>query len=74
MGRDSSDTELNKKRIPNDADLLGEEEKSAGAGEEIEYYYDWATGMDDVDDSSLFFVPNDGNVVFASAIDGWGFR
>jgi len=30
--------------------------------------------LDDEDDSNLYFAPERGNVVFASAIDGWGFR
>ena len=32
---------------------------------------DWST--EDIDDSNLYFCPTAGNVVFASAIDGWGF-
>lgn len=36
--------------------------------------YDWSAGLEDVDDSHLYFSPDQGNVVFASAIDGWGFR
>ncbi len=35
--------------------------------------YDWSSGLDDVDDSSVYFSPENGNVVFGSAIDGWGF-
>ncbi|XP_034039966.1 elongation factor-like GTPase 1 isoform X2 [Thalassophryne amazonica] len=35
--------------------------------------YDWSTGLEEVDDSHLYFSPDQGNVVFASAIDGWGF-
>lgn len=35
--------------------------------------YDWSTGLEDTDDSHLYFSPDQGNVVFASAIDGWGF-
>jgi len=30
--------------------------------------------MDSEDDSKLYFAPERGNVVFASAVDGWGFR
>ena len=37
-------------------------------------YYDWSTGLDDMDDSNLYFSPDQGNVIFASAADGWGFR
>ena len=36
--------------------------------------YDWSDGLEDSDDSTLYFSPDQGNVVFASAIDGWGFR
>ncbi|XP_063228636.1 elongation factor-like GTPase 1 [Bacillus rossius redtenbacheri] len=36
--------------------------------------YDWSTGLEDEDDSNLYFAPERGNVIFASAIDGWGFR
>uniref|UniRef100_A0A4W3GW42 Elongation factor-like 1 n=1 Tax=Callorhinchus milii TaxID=7868 RepID=A0A4W3GW42_CALMI len=35
--------------------------------------YDWSTGLEETDDSHLYFSPDQGNVVFASAIDGWGF-
>ncbi|KAM4597113.1 elongation factor-like GTPase 1 isoform 2-T2 [Fundulus diaphanus] len=35
--------------------------------------YDWSTGLEEADDSHLYFSPDQGNVVFASAIDGWGF-
>lgn len=36
--------------------------------------YDWSAGLEEADDSHLYFSPDQGNVVFASAIDGWGFR
>lgn len=39
-----------------------------------EQVYDWSAGLEDSDDSQLYFSPDQGNVVFASAIDGWGFR
>ncbi|CAL8246648.1 unnamed protein product [Lota lota] len=35
--------------------------------------YDWSAGLEETDDSHLYFSPDQGNVVFASAIDGWGF-
>ncbi|GFY45983.1 elongation factor-like GTPase 1 [Trichonephila inaurata madagascariensis] len=35
--------------------------------------FDWSSGLDDSDDSSVYFSPEQGNVVFASALDGWGF-
>eukprot|EP00116_Pleurobrachia_bachei_P005141 sb/3465403/ len=39
-------------------------------------YYDWSSGLDleENDDSNLYFSPEKGNVAFASASDGWGFR
>ncbi|CAH2049318.1 unnamed protein product, partial [Iphiclides podalirius] len=36
-------------------------------------YYDWTSALEDADDSRLYFSPEQGNVVFASAFDGWGF-
>ncbi|XP_070543409.1 elongation factor-like GTPase 1 [Ptychodera flava] len=38
-----------------------------------EQVYDWSAGLEETDDSSLYFSPDQGNVIFASAIDGWGF-
>lgn len=35
---------------------------------------EWSSGLEDTDDSTLYFSPDLGNVVFTSAIDGWGFR
>ncbi|XP_055954074.1 elongation factor-like GTPase 1 isoform X2 [Argiope bruennichi] len=35
--------------------------------------FDWSNGLDDADDSTVYFSPEQGNVVFASALDGWGF-
>lgn len=36
--------------------------------------FDWSSGLEETDDSNLYFSPEGGNVAFASAIDGWGFR
>lgn len=36
-------------------------------------FADWSDGLDDADDSELYFSPDRGNVVFASAVDGWAF-
>ena len=30
--------------------------------------------LDLEDDTSVYFTPESGNVIFASALDGWGFR
>ena len=34
---------------------------------------DNSSGLEEADDSNLYFAPEQGNVVFASAADGWGF-
>ncbi|XP_041645807.1 elongation factor-like GTPase 1 [Cheilinus undulatus] len=48
----------------------GENEKKMLSGDQL---YDWSAGLEEADDSHLYFSPDQGNVVFASAIDGWGF-
>ncbi|XP_060899710.1 elongation factor-like GTPase 1 isoform X1 [Labrus mixtus] len=45
-------------------------EKEMLSGDQL---YDWSAGLEEADDSLLYFSPDQGNVVFASAIDGWGF-
>uniref|UniRef100_A0A7N6BYP4 Elongation factor-like 1 n=1 Tax=Anabas testudineus TaxID=64144 RepID=A0A7N6BYP4_ANATE len=54
------------------AEKQKEEEKDSetSSGEQV---YNWSAGLDEADDSNLYFSPDQGNVVFASAIDGWGF-
>lgn len=34
---------------------------------------DWQSVFEEMDDSNLYFSPEQGNVLFTSAIDGWGF-
>ncbi|VDD74777.1 unnamed protein product [Mesocestoides corti] len=36
--------------------------------------YAWSTGLETTDDSHVYFSPDRANVVFTSAVDGWGFR
>lgn len=48
-----------------------EERPEVDGGEQV---YDWSSGLEETDDSHLYFSPDQGNVVFASAIDSWGFR
>lgn len=55
-------------RAEKEKEEVGERESS---GDQI---YDWSAGLEEADDSHLYFSPDQGNVVFASAIDGWGFR
>ncbi|CAG5850143.1 unnamed protein product [Menidia menidia] len=54
------------------AERVKEDQKESGAlsGDQV---YDWSSGLEEADDSQLYFSPDQGNVVFASAIDGWGF-
>ncbi|XP_046400557.1 elongation factor-like GTPase 1 isoform X2 [Ischnura elegans] len=47
------------------------EKKSKSSSSNV---YDWSSGLEDVDDSNLYFSPDQGNVIFASAVDGWGFE
>ncbi|XP_027138710.1 elongation factor-like GTPase 1 [Larimichthys crocea] len=49
-----------------------EEEKESESSSR-DQVYDWSAGLEEADDSHLYFSPDQGNVVFASAIDGWGF-
>ncbi|XP_041031165.1 elongation factor-like GTPase 1 isoform X2 [Carcharodon carcharias] len=49
-------------------------EKPSSDSKSNEQFYDWSTGLEETDDSHLYFAPEQGNVVFGSAIDGWGFR
>lgn len=44
--------------------------QNSDPGEQV---YDWSAGLEDTDDSHLYFSPDQGNVVFTSAVDGWGF-
>ncbi|MGH0135427.1 UNVERIFIED_CONTAM: hypothetical protein FKN15_015334 [Acipenser sinensis] len=55
-------------RAEKDADSQASSENTSG-----EQVYDWSAGLEETDDSHLYFSPDQGNVVFASAIDGWGF-
>ena len=45
-------------------------EKEAG---ELSEVFDWSSGLEEADDSNLYFSPELGNVVFCSAYDGWAF-
>ncbi|KAJ3116010.1 Cytoplasmic GTPase/eEF2-like protein (ribosomal biogenesis) [Phlyctochytrium bullatum] len=51
---------------------LYEERKANASGEAESNAADWF--LEDKDDSHLYFSPQAGNVIFASAIDGWAFR
>ena len=41
--------------------------------EDASEFFDWSDGLEDADDSDLYFSPERGNVVFASAYDNWAF-
>lgn len=36
--------------------------------------YDWSSGLEEADDENLYFSPEQENVIFASAYDGWAFE
>lgn len=51
------------------ADAASETSKPGAAG----VYDDWKFDLDERKEASIFFEPSKGNVVFASAMDGWAF-
>lgn len=60
------------------SDLMEREEKEELKKEDTESVSernlaDWQSVLEDIDDSSLYFSPEQGNVLFSSATDGWGF-
>lgn len=56
------------------AEKNAEAQSSCTENDSGDQVYDWSAGLEESDDSDLYFSPDQGNVVFASAIDGWGFR
>ncbi|KAL1271890.1 hypothetical protein QQF64_030906, partial [Cirrhinus molitorella] len=55
------------------AEKDAEAQSSCTENGSVDQVYDWSAGLEETDDSDLYFSPDRGNVVFASAIDGWGF-
>ncbi|XP_012140504.1 elongation factor-like GTPase 1 isoform X3 [Megachile rotundata] len=62
------------------SDVMEREEKVEGRKESEERVGDknfltaeWQSALDEIDDSGLYFSPDQGNVLFSSATDGWGF-
>ncbi|XP_055679183.1 elongation factor-like GTPase 1 [Lutzomyia longipalpis] len=43
------------------------------AKEDVTSNNDYTSALENVDDSKLYFLPEAGNVIFCSALDGWGF-
>ncbi|CAB0014962.1 unnamed protein product [Nesidiocoris tenuis] len=54
-------------------DVLEKNSKETNTGVKEDGHYEWFDGLEESDDSSIYFSPDQGNVIFASAIDGWGF-
>lgn len=50
------------------------EEKKEAQANETDASINEADEFQEKDDEDLYFAPEKGNVIFASAIDGWGFR
>ncbi|XP_046615594.1 elongation factor-like GTPase 1 [Neodiprion virginianus] len=60
------------------SDVMEREEKEEAASSESRNLNerdlaDWQSALEDADDSNLYFSPERGNVLFASAVDRWGF-
>lgn len=53
--------------------LAKNSESSRNIDKDISDVFDWSSGLEEADDSSLYFSPETGNVVFCSAYDGWAF-
>ncbi|XP_054287552.1 elongation factor-like GTPase 1 [Macrosteles quadrilineatus] len=51
-------------------EVMNRSESVPSSGDQLQ---DWSDGLETADDSQLYFCPDQGNVVFASAADGWGF-
>ncbi|XP_078052537.1 elongation factor-like GTPase 1 isoform X2 [Augochlora pura] len=67
--------EEREKQNEEEAVARGEDRVSRNASGTISerYLTDWQSVMEDMDDSGLYFSPEQGNVLFSSATDGWGF-
>jgi ribosome assembly protein 1 len=71
-----ADEDRNAKDAARPADSEGNVADGAeGAGTDGDDFsdqvFDWA--VDDKDDAAIYFEPSRGNVIFGSALDGWGF-
>ncbi|XP_012174715.1 elongation factor-like GTPase 1 isoform X2 [Bombus terrestris] len=60
------------------SDMMEREEKEELKKEATESMFersiaDWQSVLEEIDDSTLYFSPEQGNVLFCSATDGWGF-
>ncbi|XP_033226654.1 elongation factor-like GTPase 1 isoform X2 [Belonocnema kinseyi] len=60
------------------SDILEREEKEDTVSKEADQtgernLADWQSALQEADDSQLYFSPEQGNVLFTSAVDGWGF-
>ncbi|KAF2366380.1 Transcription factor GTP-binding domain [Trinorchestia longiramus] len=79
FGRTNDKADAGRRRLSssNKTDSHGSPAKSSGTAKSSDVpaegrsFGDWT--IEDVDDSGLYFSPTDGNVVFASAVDCWGF-
>eukprot|EP00038_Savillea_parva_P002420 m.114144 g.114144 ORF g.114144 m.114144 type:complete len:1211 (-) comp10830_c0_seq2:61-3693(-) len=53
------------------ADSGADKDDATNSGSGGDQIFDWA--VEDKDDDAIYFEPSRGNVIFASALDGWGF-
>ena len=49
-------------------------EKKDAHADEVDAVVNDADEFQEKDDEDIYFAPEKGNVIFASAVDGWGFR
>ncbi|CAH0588062.1 unnamed protein product [Chrysodeixis includens] len=59
--------------MENEESTMEKQQEKEQLNKEDNNFYDWTSALEDADDSNLYFSPEHGNVVFASAADGWGF-
>lgn len=56
------------------ADVMSMQTSEAASGQTSnQQTYDWTEDADELEDRNIYFSPDQGNVIFASALDGWGF-
>jgi len=59
------------------AEVMSSAQQEVSTAEILEFkegdVFDWSSGLEEADDSHVYFSPELGNVVFGSASDGWAF-
>lgn len=58
-------TDVLEKSSPNNDDVNQNNNDAENKEPQKEHLYDWSSGLDDADDSLVYFTPESGNVLFA---------